>query len=258
MRALARMFWSLFGVLAVIFMLSPLLLVALFSFGNNSNATLPMNGTTLRWYGALFANDDFWRALANSATITLSVGVVALVVGTLAAFALAGLPRRRATVVLAALSAPLMMPPLVLALALLNSYAGLDIRLGLATVIPGQIVFIQPFVVLVVYARLRTFDHAVIDSARDLGASPWTAFRTVTLPIVAPTLIGATLVAMALSLDEFIITYYTIGGGLTMPTMVWGMLRQSLDPSINALSTIILAFTIGATIIALRVLRYRG
>jgi spermidine/putrescine transport system permease protein len=102
------------------------------------------------------------------------------------------------------------------------------------------------------------FDGVMIEGARDLGASPIRAFYTVTLPIVRPTIIGAALIAMALSLDDFITTHFTIGGGLTLPTMVWGMLRTSLDPDINALATLILAFTISSTVIALRVTRYRG
>ncbi len=130
-------------------------------------------------------------------------------------------------------------------------------RLGLLTVIPGQLVFIQPFVILIVYARMATFDYAVVDSARDLGASPARAFFTVTLPIIRPTIIGAALIAMALSLDEFIITYFTIGGDLTLPTMVWAMLRTSLDPDINALATLIIAVTVGSTAIAVRLTRYR-
>jgi spermidine/putrescine transport system permease protein len=104
---------------------------------------------------------------------------------------------------------------------------------------------------------MAAFDYAVVDSARDLGASPLRAFLTVTLPIVRPTLIGAAMIGTALSLDEFIITYYTIGGGLTLPTLVWGMLRTSLDPDINALATIIIAVTVGSTMIALRLTRYR-
>jgi len=146
----------------------------------------------------------------------------------------------------------------VLGLALLSGYSALDWGLGLLTVVPAQVVFVQPFVLLVIYARMARFDYAVIDSARDLGASPLQVFFTVTLPIISPTVIGAALIAMALSLDEFIITYYTIGGGLTLPTMVWAMLRTSLDPDINALATLILLFTLGLTAFALRVLRYRS
>ena len=257
MKALAKPLWAAFGVFMVGFMLSPLFLVMLFSFGNNNLASFPMKGVTLRWYETLFADDDFWQALGNSAILSSSVGVASIVVGTLAALMLARERERIATPILGLLTLPLMMPPLVLALALLTSYSALGFKLGLLTVIPGQLVFIQPFVILIVYARMASFDYAVIDSARDLGASPLRAFFTVTLPIIRPTIIGAALLAMALSLDEFIITYFTIGGSLTLPTMVWAMLRSSLDPDINALATIIITFTVGSTVIALKLTRYR-
>ena len=258
MTGLSKTIWGGFGVLVVIFMLSPLVLVVLFSFGENEHATLPMGGVTLGWYRTLFASRDFLVALKNSAIITGSVGVASAVIGTLAALALARLPMRRAGLMIMALSLPIMMPALVLALALLSAYAALGFRLGIETVIPSQLVFTQPFVILIVYARMVSFDDAMIEGARDLGASPFRAFFTVTLPIVRPTIIGAALIAMALSLDDFIITYFTIGGGLTLPTMVWGMLRTSLDPDINALATLIIAFTISSTVIALWVTRYRG
>jgi spermidine/putrescine transport system permease protein len=244
-------------VATIVFMLSPMVLVMLFSFGRNDLASFPMKGLTLRWYEALFANKDFWTALENSTIICLSVGAASVVVGTLAAFVLARERERVAIPLLGILSMPLMLPPLVLGLALLSAYSALGLGLGLLTVIPGQLVFIQPFVILIVYARMAAFDYAVVDSARDLGASPLRAFLTVTLPIVRPTLIGAAMIGTALSLDEFIITYYTIGGGLTLPTLVWGMLRTSLDPDINALATIIIAVTVGSTMIALRLTRYR-
>lgn len=257
MKVLAKPLWAAFGVFMVGFMLSPLFLVMLFSFGNNNLASFPMKGVTLRWYETLFADDDFWQALGNSAILSSSVGVASIVVGTLAALMLARERERIATPILGLLTLPLMMPPLVLALALLTSYSALGFKLGLLTVIPGQLVFIQPFVILIVYARMASFDYAVIDSARDLGASPLRAFFTITLPIIRPTIIGAALLAMALSLDEFIITYFTIGGSLTLPTMVWAMLRTSLDPDINALATIIITFTVGSTVIALKLTRYR-
>lgn len=254
----AQAVWVLFGVAAVTFMLSPLVLLVLFSFGQNSLASFPMHGLTLDWYGRLFANADFRVALKNSAVISVSVGMVSVIVGNLAAFAIARLRRRHAGPLLAVATLPLMMPPLVLALALLSAYSALGLSLGPSTVVPGQVVFIQPFVILVVYARMADFDETLLDSARDLGASPSQAFFTVTLPIIRPTVIGAALIAMALSLDEFIITYYTIGGGLTLPTLIWGMLRRSVDPSINALATLILCATVGATMLAIRATRYRS
>ena len=130
--------------------------------------------------------------------------------------------------------------------------------LSLGTVMLGHIVITQPFVILIVYARMATFDYAVQDSARDLGASPWQAFVTVTLPMIRATIVGAALITLAISLDEFVITFFTIGGGNTLPTFVYGKIRTTLDPSINAIATILIALTIGSTMIALRISRYRG
>ena len=254
----SRIAWYAFAVLTTVFLLSPLVLVVLFSFGRNEHSTFPMGGLTVSWYAQLLASKDFWTAARNTAIVGASVAGGSAAVGTLAALAFARLRERVSGPALAALALPLMLPPLVLGLALLSAYSALGVSLSLATVIPAQIVFIQPFVLLVIYARMASFDHAVIDAARDLGAPPLTIFFTVTLPIIRPTVIGAALIAMALSLDEFIITYYTIGGGLTLPTLVWAMLRTSLDPDINALATLILLVTLSSTALALRLLRYRG
>ena len=106
--------------------------------------------------------------------------------------------------------------------------------------------------------RMVNFDYAIVESARDLGASPLRAFFTVTLPVVRSTVIGAAFIVMAISLDEFIITFFTIGGGNTLPTFVWGMLRTSVDPQINAIATILISLTVGSMAIALKLSRYRG
>ncbi len=250
--------WSIFGVLVLAFLISPLVILVLFSFGQNRLATLPMGGFTLDWYRTLFENPNFWSALRNSLIVTGTTGLVSTVTGTLAAMALAVMRPRPAASAMMLLSFPVMMPPLVLALALATSFSGIGVPLGLHTVIPSHLVFTQPFVILIVYAQMERFDFSTLDSARDLGASPFYSFLTITLPIIRPTLIGAALIAMSVSLDDFVITFFTIGNGMTLPTMVWGMLRTSLDPSINALGTLILLATIGASVIALQVTRYRG
>ena len=112
--------------------------------------------------------------------------------------------------------------------------------------------------ILVVYARMVGFDYAVVESARDLGASPLKAFFTVTLPIIRPTVIGAALIAAALSLDDFVITFFNIGGGNTLPTFVWGFIRTALRPTVNAIGTTMLVLTVGSTLIAIWLTRYRG
>ncbi|MBL8584738.1 MAG: ABC transporter permease [Rhizobiaceae bacterium] len=253
-----RLGWGAFGIVVMAFLLSPLVIVVVFSFGQNRLATFPFGGFTLEWYRALFDNANFWTALKNSLVVTGVTGVISTITGTLAAMALASMRPGRASAAMMMLSLPVMIPPLVLALALATSFSGLGLTLGLHTVIPSHLVFTQPFVILIVYAQMERFDFSVLDSARDLGASPLLSFFTITLPIIRPTLIGAALIAMSVSLDDFVITFFTIGNGMTLPTLVWGMLRTSLDPSINALGTLILVATIGSSVIALSLTRYRG
>jgi len=255
---ISRILWVAIGLASIVFMISPLVLVVFFSFGANRHATLPVGGLTLAWYRKLLASEDFASALQNSLVVTLCVGALSTVVGTLAALGLARLRPRVVGILSTLLTMPVMLPPLVLALALATFYSSVGLRLGLYSVIPSHLVFTQPFVILVVYAQMANFDYAVVDSARDLGASRARAFFTIVLPIIRPTLIGATLVAMAVSLDDFVITFFTIGGGMTLSTLVWGMLRTSLDPSVNALGSLILVASVGASAVALRLTRYRG
>jgi spermidine/putrescine transport system permease protein len=258
-RLLGAALWHAFTFLVVFFMTMPLLLVILFSFNESALTSLPLTGLTLGWYRKLFASSAFWPALRNSLVIGFTVAVISVLTGTLAALALARMRRRRATWIMNVLSIPMMMPALILGIALICYFVRLmDLPLSIGTVILGHLVIAQPFVVLIVYARLESFDWSAIESARDLGASPLTAFRTITLPIIRPTLIGAALVALSISLDDFVITFFTIGGGNTLPTLVWGLVRTSLDPTINAMATLLILLSIGSTAIALRLSSYRG
>jgi spermidine/putrescine transport system permease protein len=250
--------WQVFGAVAVTFMLAPMAVLIVFSFSEASVLSMPITGWTLDWYRRLFATDQFWAALENSLVIALTVGIVSTIVGTMAAVALLRARPAFAQGAMLAASLPVMLPPLVLALSLLTFLIGAGLPLGRHAVILGHLVYTQPFVILIVYARLATFDRAVIDSARDLGASPWTAFRTVVLPVIRPTIVGAGLVSMALSLDDFVITLFTIGGGNTLPTFMWGMLRKGVNPSINVVGIVLVALIVAASLLALRMTRYRG
>ena len=258
-RLLSAPLWCAFGFGVVLFMLTPLALVVIFSFGRNALTSFPMGGLTLDWYRALLANDTFWGAAKNSGIVAAAIGCGSTVVGTMAALSLSRLPPRRAQAALQVLGFPIMLPALVIGIALMTYFVRfLDLQLGLPTVILGHLVITQPFVILIVHARLIGFDHSLVDSARDLGASPLAAFLTVTLPIVRATIIGAALIAMAVSLDDFIVTFFAIRSGNTIPTLVWSMVRTTLDPSINASATILITLTIGATLLALWLSRYRG
>lgn len=254
----SRVLWGGIGVLFIIFLLSPLSLVVLFAFTNRPQSAFPIEAFSLRWWEAMIANPNFLPALQNSLLISGTVGLVSAIVGTVAALGLTQLDAWRARLAAALLCLPLMLPPLVLGVALLSFYARVGVPMGPQTVVLSHLLFALPFVVLVVYARLRNFDFRVVESARDLGASPLRAFFTVTLPMISPTVVGAALIATALSLDDFVITFFTIGKGMTLPTFVFAMIRTTVTPAANAVGTLILVMTIGATLTALWLTRYRG
>lgn len=250
--------WAIVGALFVVFLLAPIVLLVLFAFTSRTLTNFPLEGLSLRWWGEMVRLRGFGDALRNSLVIGLSVAVASGVVGTLAAIGLSLLPRRQAGAAMAVLTLPVMLPPLVLGVALLSFYVTAGVPLGLPTVILSHVLFAQPFVILVVHARMTSFDWRLVESARDLGASPLRAFLTVLLPVIAPVVVGAGLLALALSVDDFVITFFTIGTGNTLPTLVWGMIRTGLTPAVNAIGTTILLVTIGSTILALWLTRYRG
>ena len=249
---------AFFSFVLAFFLISPIILVVLFSFSDRALANFPINNLTFKWWIEIFNHRQFMSCLINSITIGISVALVSSITGTMAAIGLSKMPNKSASFILAVISIPIMLPPLVLGISLLSFYVSIGMKLGLHTVIISHLLFTQPFVILIVYSRMITFDYSVIDSARDLGASPLKAFLTITVPIIQPVVIGASLLAVALSVDDFIITFFTIGAGNTLPTLVFGMMRTSLRPSVNAIGTIILFMTISSSIIALWITRYRG
>lgn len=253
------MIWRLILGAFLLFMLGPILLVVLFSFGSNALIGFPMGGLTLAWYAKLAADTGFHAAFWTSLIVAFSTAILATATGTLAAIGLMKVTPAAARGLLAALSLPVLLPPLVVAIAIVVlTVRGLGLKLGMPVVVLGHVLVAQPFVILIVMARLERFDQATVDAARDLGASRLTAFRLVTLPQIASALVGAALVSAAISLDDFIIASFTLGGGNTLSTFVWGKMRTTLDPSINAIATILLVLTVGLSALALKVSRYKG
>jgi spermidine/putrescine transport system permease protein len=253
------MIWRAVIFLFLLFLLGPIALVVLFSFGSNALIGFPMGGLTLDWYAGLLRDTGFYPAFWTSVAVALATAVCATITGTLAAMGLLRLAPSVARSVLATLSMPVLLPPLVVAIAIVVLFVrGIGVGLGIPVVILGHILITQPFVILIVMARLARFDQSAVEAARDLGASRWQAFRLVTLPQIASTLVGAALVSAAISLDDFIIASFTIGGGNTLSTFVWGKMRTTLDPSINAIATTLLVMTVGLSGLALRLSRYRS
>jgi spermidine/putrescine transport system permease protein len=258
MKSFGQNIWLALAILLVIFLLAPIVLLVIFAFTNRGIANFPIEGLSFKWWVEMVQHPQFGISFRNSMIIGLSTAVISAIAGTMAAMGLVALPRERANLVMSVLTLPVMLPSLVLAVALLSFFVSIGLKLGLWTVIISHVLFTQPFVILIVHARLQNFDTRVVESARDLGASPFKAFFTVTLPIIRPIVIGAALIAFALSLDDFIVASFTIGTGNTLPTLVWGMIRTGLTPSVNAIGTLILILTIGSSLVALRLTRYRG
>jgi spermidine/putrescine transport system permease protein len=253
------MMWRLILALFLVFMLGPIVLVVVFSFGSNALIGFPMGALTFDWYLKLVGDTGFHAAFWTSLIVALSTAILSTLTGTLAAFGLMRVAPSVGRAILAALSLPVLLPPLVVAIAIVVLFVrGVGIGLGVPVVILGHILVTQPFVILIVAARLSRFDESAVEAARDLGATRWQAFRRVTIPLIATALVGAALVSAAISLDDFIIASFTIGGGNTISTFVWGKMRTTLDPSINAIATILLLLTVGLSAIALRVSRYRA
>ena len=253
------MIWRLILALFLVFMLGPIVLVVVFSFGSNALIGFPMGALTFDWYLKLVGDTGFHAAFWTSLIVALSTAILSTLTGTLAAFGLMRVAPSVGRAILAALSLPVLLPPLVVAIAIVVLFVrGVGIGLGVPVVILGHILVTQPFVILIVAARLSRFDESTVEAARDLGATRWQAFRRVTIPLIATALVGAALVSAAISLDDFIIASFTIGGGNTISTFVWGKMRTTLDPSINAIATILLLLTVGLSAIALRVSRYQA
>lgn len=248
-RRNALVWWVLAGA-TLLFLFAPVAVVLLFSFNAAATTSLPFAGFSGRWYETIFADERFVAALLNSVQVALAVAVFTAVAGTSAAFALASGRSRWLDLFSAFVGAPLILPTLFLGIALLSFYSQVGIRLSLLTVMVGHALVTLPFVVLIVNARLARLDRSFEEAARDLGATPFQSFRLIVLPLVRPALLGAVLIAVAWSFDELVITFFTSGGDATLPVLIWGMLRRGIDPSVNAIASVILLTTIACTLLA--------
>lgn len=251
--------WWAIVLSLLLFLLGPIFLVVFFSFGSNSLIGFPMGPPTFAWYRKLMADTGFHSAFKTSAIVAVSTALFATAAGTAAALALDRMTPRLARSITAAISLPVMLPPLVVAIGIVVLFVrGFSVGLGVPVVVLGHVLVTQPFVILIVLSRLRSFDWSSVDAARDLGASPMHAFRLVILPQIGAAVVGSALIAASISLDDFIIASFTLGGGNTISTFVWGKLRTTLDPSINAIASVLLVLTVVSAALALRLTRYRG
>jgi spermidine/putrescine transport system permease protein len=234
---------GVFTIAGLVFLWAPLLLVALFSLHSTGSLTFPFEGFSTRWYDEVFSSEEVRSAARNSMVVATSTALITLVLGTLAAYGLTRSSSRLRGPLSLLFFLPITLPGLFIGIALLVAFSRVEVTLSLVTVTIAHLVYVFPFFFLVARAAIERLDPALEETAADLGASRWTVFRRVTLPQVWPILVGAACLAFALSFDEFVITFFVIGPDSTLPLYIWSGLRRTIDPTINAISTLLLLFT---------------
>jgi spermidine/putrescine transport system permease protein len=237
------------------FLYAPIAVLIVFSF-NASRLSAGWRGFTLDWYRLLLRDEALWMAVQNSLVVAVGSTLLAVVLGLAGGMGLEGVSVRSQRIAEGVLLLPLIIPEVMLGVALMLFFVVLKWPLSLGTVMIGHAVFNLPIVMIIVRARLRKLDPRLIEAARDLGATPWRAFRRITLPLLRPALIGAGLMAFTLSLDDFIVTFFTAGpGATTLPLRVYSMIRSGVTPEINALSAVLVLMSMGLIGLALAVQR---
>jgi len=229
------------------FLYVPLLIVIVYSF-NDSRLNAEWVGFTFGWYDKLFHNQDMLLAAGNSLLIGLTASAVATVLGTMAGMAMYRYrPRLLSILVLA----PIAIPEILMGVSLLIFFVLLNLTLGLVSVALAHIAFCIGFVAIVVRSRLAGMDESLTEAARDCGASPLNAFRYVTLPLIMPGVIAGALMAFTLSIDDFVITFFTAGAGtVTLPLQIYSMIKIAVTPEVNAVSTLLMLLTLALIIVA--------
>ena len=242
-------------ILVFLFLHLPILVLVAFSF-NDSKFSVDWQGFTLNWYNRLLERPDIIRGLRASVIVGVASTVISAILGTLVALALARHRFRGRTALEGFLYVPIVTPEIVVGISLLILFALFKVPLGLATITIAHVAFSVSFVVIVVLARLEGMDGTLEEAAMILGADEVTTFWKVTVPQLWPGILSGALLAFTMSFDDFVITSFVSGSGSsTLPIVVYGMVRKNVEPSINAISTIILVVTTATLYLAERVTR---
>jgi spermidine/putrescine transport system permease protein len=227
-----------YALLAYAYLYLPILILVIFSF-NRQRLNITWEGFTLDWYRVLFQDSQVLLATRNTLMIAAISTLAATFIGTLAALALQRYRFPGYALAETGLYIPVIIPEVVMGISLLAFFALVGVKLGLTTITLSHVAFNIPFVALVVRARLHGFDRAIEEAAMDLGANEVITFWRVTLPNILPGVLSGALLAFTLSIDDYVITYFTAGpGSTTLPLRIFSMVRFAVTPEVNALSTL--------------------
>lgn len=251
--------WQMIRVWAVLvygFMFLPVVVVLLLSVNASQFGGFPMTGLSLRWFVELGQNEAILRAFRTSLVLGLLTALISTTLGVLASLALVRYRVPGANTISTLLIAPILVPEVVLAVALLLFLNFLQLGKSFGLLLLGHVIFTLPFVILVVQARLVSIRRDVEEAALSLGASPVQTFLSVTLPLMLPAVLAGALFAFTISFDDITGTLFWKPGGVeTVPTQIFSMLRNSISPEINALATVMIAITVGLPLVGLGLAR---
>lgn len=236
--------------LALVFLFAPLAVVVLFSFHSANSLTPPFEGLSTRWYAEVLSDRAFRSGLATSLRIALLTALTTFVAGTAAAYGVSRTQSRLKSVYSVLFVLPVALPALILGIALLSFFSNRGIPLSTTTVVIAHTVFVVPVFFVIARTALDRVEVAQLEAAADLGAPPWYRFRHVILPQVLPVLAAGAAMAFVISFDEFIVTFFVIGSESTLPLVIFSRLRRTIDPSVNAISSLLLFANLALWLIA--------
>jgi spermidine/putrescine transport system permease protein len=252
-RWLRRNALLLYAALAILYMLLPVIVIGLFSFDQTSTGKLDYrwSGLTLDYWREAFADESVNEAMITSIQLAGLSMLVSTVVGTLMALALVRYQFRGRAASNLLIVLPMATPEIVIGAALLSMFLIYGLALGFTTLFIAHVMFSISFVVVVVRSRLIGFDRSLEEAAADLGAPPLTVFRTITLPLLAPGIVAAALLAFALSIDDFVISNFNSGTTETFPLYIFGVSLRGIPVQVNVLATLLFLATVVAIALVL-------
>ena len=255
----SKQLFTFYGILFFGFIYLPLITIVFLSFNSNPINMLVWDGFTFDWYKSIFgystkldedaiyleSTDQLLSSVKNSFIVSITTTIISTIVGTITAVALARFKFRFKSFYRALIFLPMMIPDIVLGIGLLIYFVTIGIKLSLISIIIGHCTFLSSYVFIVVSARIAGMDETLEEASFDLGASRLITFRRITLPLIAPGIIGGALLAFIISLDDLVITYFIAGvDSTTLPVFIYGIMRRGIKPEINAIATLMIVVSL--------------
>lgn len=233
-------FAVVYACLVYIFLYLPIAVVIAFSF-NTSKMNIVFEGFTFDWYVSMWSNTLLMDAFKNTIIVALTSTLLSTILGTLCAVGLNRFEFKLKGLISASLYIPIVIPELVFAIAMLILFSSLNITMNIVTLIISHVTFSMPFVVITVRSRIAGFDRSIEEAARDLGANEFRTFFRVTLPMIMPGVLSGAMLALTLSLDDVVVSFFTAGvDSQILPLRILSMVKKGISPDVNALSTLLI------------------